>query len=415
MQAEIISIGTELLLGKTVNTNTVYLSRILVSLGIDLFYHTTVGDNRTRLFTVLKRAMRRSDIVIATGGLGPTVDDITLEIIAQATQKKLNLNPVVLREIKKHFQDRQIPMPKANIRQALIPEGTRVLKNEVGTAPGLIIPCNEKKVLIALPGVPAEMEPMVQRDLSPYLAKNFSGNWVIVSRIIRITGLAESQVNQKVKDLLKSKPPLTVGIYAHTDNIELNITAKAESKSKAEKLIASLERKIHKRLKKYIYGTNQQTLEQIIAAVFSKKKMSLAVAESCTGGLISQRLTNISGSSKYFTLGIVAYSNQTKQSLLGIPAQTLTQYGAVSKEVAVLLAKNVRQLAKTDLGLGVTGIAGPTGTTKDKPVGLAHIALAAPRKILYQEFHFHGARAAVRQRASQAALDMLRRYFAKQI
>ena len=353
--------------------------------------------------------MHRSDIVITTGGLGPTVDDITLEVIAQAAQKRLILNAAVLKDIKTHFHRRHIPMPKANIRQALIPEGAKVLKNEVGTAPGLIIPY-EKKALIALPGVPRELKPMMERDVIAYLANNFAGEGVIASRAIRTTGLAESQVNQKVKALLGLKPPVTVGIYAHTDSVDLNITAKAKNRRQAEKLINPVEKKIRARLKEHIYGRDSESLEEVVAQAFKKSRKTIAVAESCTGGLISKRITNISGSSRYFFLGIVAYSNQAKQSLLGVPAQILKESGAVSKKVARLLAKNIKQLAKTDLGLGVTGIAGPGGVTKDKPVGLVYIALATPRKTLCREFHFHGDRDALRQRASQAALDMVRRF-----
>ena len=409
MQAEIVSIGTELLLGKTVNTNTAYLGKRLSSLGIDLFYQTTIGDNPIRLFTALKRALHRSDIVITTGGLGPTVDDITLEVIAQAMQKRLSLNAAVLRDIKEHFCRRHIPMPKENMRQALIPEGAKALKNEAGTAPGLIIPY-EKKVLIAFPGVPAEMKPMMERDVMAYLGKNFAGNWVIVSRTIKTTGLAESRVNQKVKDILKLKPPLTVGIYVHTESVDLNITAKAKNKRQAEKLLNPVERRISSRLKEYIYGKDAQTLEEVVAFALRKAKKTIAVAESCTGGLVSKRLTNISGSSRYFPLGLVVYSNKAKQSLLGIPQEALKESGEVSKEVAKTLAKNVKELAKTDLGLGITGIAGPTGATKDKPLGLTFIALATPRKIQCEKFHFHGDRNAVRLRASQATLDMVRRY-----
>ena len=409
MQAEVICVGTELVLGRIVNTNASFLSKELCGLGIDLFYQTTVGDNRVRLLTVLTRAMHRSDIVMVTGGLGPTVDDITLEVIAQLTQKKLTLNPVVLKDIKSHFQKRHLPMPKSNIRQALVPAGAQALKNLVGTAPGLIIPY-EKKVLIALPGVPAEMRPMVKNDVIAYLTKNFAGEGVIFSRAIRTTGLAESQVNQKVKALLKLKPPITVGIYAHTDTVDLNITAKAKTKSQAKKLISRVERKIRALLKPYIYGQDSQTLEEVVAQALNKNKRTIAIAESCTGGLVSKRLTNIGGSSRYFPLGLVAYSNRAKQSLLNVPAETLKKSGAVSKEVARAMAKSIQQLAKTDLGLGITGIAGPDGATKEKPVGLVYIALATPRKLISGEFHFHGDRNAVRQRASQAALEMVRRY-----
>jgi nicotinamide-nucleotide amidase len=412
MQAEIIAIGTELLLGRTINTNAAYISQGLNPLGIELIYHTTVDDNKLRMITVLKRAMHRSDVVIVTGGLGPTVDDLTLEVIAQVTQKKLSLNSAVLKDIKRHFQRRHIAMPKENIRQALIPEGAKALKNEVGTAPGLVIPY-DKKVLIALPGVPAEMRPMLKRDVISYLARRFAAEGVIISRDIKTFGLAESQVNQKAKDILKLKSPLTCGIYVHTDSVDLNITAGAKSRQQAERLIKSVERKLRARLKDYIYGYDTQTMEEVVAEALKKSKKKVAVAESCTGGLISKRLTNISGSSRYFPLGVVAYSNKLKQAVLGISKEVLKQYGAVSKKVAGLMAENIQQLANTDLGLGVTGIAGPTGDTKDKPVGLVYIALATPRKIITKEFHFHGSRNDIRLRASQAALDMLRRYLVK--
>ncbi|NQS99945.1 MAG: competence/damage-inducible protein A [Candidatus Omnitrophica bacterium] len=409
MHAEIVCIGTEITQGEIVNSNASYLSKKLAQLGIDVCYHTTVDDDSVRLYTALKRAMHRSDIVITTGGLGPTVDDITLGIIGQATQKKMILNPQILRNIKDHFHQRHIAMPKDNVRMALVPEGARPLKNEVGTAPGLIMP-NESKVLVALPGVPAEMRAMMERDVIAYLAKHFPAQKAIVSRTIRTTGLAESQVNQRVKDILKLEPPTTVGIYVHTHCVDLTITARAKSKLQAKKLIAAVEKKIRSRLKAYIYGQDQQTLEQTVAQALIKKKKTIAVAESCTGGLISKRLTSIGGSSRYFPLGLVAYSNQTKKSLLGLSEQTLKDHGAVSPQVAQALAQNVQQLAKADLGLGVTGIAGPSGGTKEKPVGLVYIALATPRKIQCQEFLFHGDRSAVRLRASQAALDMLRQY-----
>ncbi|MBN3038878.1 MAG: competence/damage-inducible protein A [Candidatus Omnitrophica bacterium] len=413
MKAEIICVGTEILLGKIVNTNAQYLSQKLAQLGIDVHYHSTVGDNTERLYLAIKRGLHRSNVIIITGGLGPTVDDLTLEGIAQVLQKKLILNRNILKDIKDHFHKRHIPMPKENVRQALVPEGAKALKNEVGTAPGLIIRWHEKKVLIALPGVPAEMKPMVERDVLPYLKKNFSGDWVILSRKIKTCGLAESQVNQKVKDILKSKPPLSVGIYVHTGSVDLDITVRSTNKAIAEKLLNNTERKINSRLKKYIYGKDSQTLESVVAKALTKAKRTIAVAESCTGGLISKRLTNISGSSKYFPLGVVTYSNKQKRNLLGIPKEALDNFGAVSKEVATLMAQNISQMAKTDMGLGITGIAGPTGASKEKPVGLVHIALATPRKVISEEFHFHGDRKAVRLRASQAALDMVRRYLIK--
>ncbi|MFH1045634.1 MAG: competence/damage-inducible protein A [Candidatus Omnitrophota bacterium] len=409
MQAEIISIGTELLLGKIVNTNAPYLSKALASLGINVYYQTTVGDNTERLYLAFKRGLHRSHIVITTGGLGPTVDDLTLEAIAQVLKKKLILNQQILKEIREHFQKRHIVMPRENIRQALLPEGARLIKNELGTAPGLIIPL-EKKVLIALPGVPSEMEPMVKHDVIAYLKKHFSGNWVIFSRKIKTCGLSESQVNQKVKDILALKPPLTVGIYAHTGSVDLDITARAQSVAQAQKMIDKVAQQIQHRLKDYIYGKDEQTLEEVVGEALKKTKKTIAVAESCTGGLVSKRLTNIGGSSRYFPLGIVAYSNKEKQALLRIPVEILKKHGAVSKETATLMAQNIQSIAGTDLGLAVTGIAGPTGGTPEKPLGLVFIALSTSRKTQCEQFHFYGDRTRVRQRASQAALDMLRKY-----
>lgn len=409
MQAEIVCIGTELLLGKIINTNAAYLSSHLAALGIDHFYQTTVGDNQIRLFTVLKRALHRSDIVMTTGGLGPTVDDITLETLAQVTQKKLILNPAVLKDISSHFQKRRITMPKSNLRQALIPEGAIPIKNTLGTAPGLLIPV-EKKIIIALPGVPHELKPMMEKDVIPYLTRYFAPDWVILSRSIKTTGMAECKVDQKVKDILQLKPPVTVGIYAHIEGVELNITAKAKNKTQAQKLIAPVERKIRSRLKEYIYGEDAQTLEEVVAHTLAGRKKTVAVAESCTGGLVSQRLTSISGSSRYFLLGLAVYDNRMKESLLNITADTLKKYGAVSKETAGLMAEHVRQLAGSDLGLGITGIAGPAGATKDKPVGLVYIALAASAGKQCTQLYFHGDRNEVRRRAAQAALEMLRRY-----
>ncbi len=409
MDAEIICIGSELLLGQTIDTNAAYISQKLAGIGINVFYHTTVGDNRVRLLTTFKRAVHRADIVITTGGLGPTVDDITLETITQALQKKLLLNGHVLRNIKAHFQSRHIPMPRSNLRQALIPEGAQTLKNSVGTAPGLII-THEKKILISLPGVPAEVKPMIEDDVLGYLKTRFPSNWLILSHKVKTTGLAESQVNQKVKDILQLKPPLTVGIYAHTQSVDLHVNAKAHTKQKAEKLIKPVINKIKSRLKEYIYAYDDDTMEEVVARALTKRKKSVSVAESCTGGLIGKRLTATSGSSKRFPLSIVAYSNTIKSCLLNIPAEILKKYGAVSKETSTLMANNIKQIANTDLGLAVTGIAGPTGATQEKPIGTVYIALSSARKTRCQKFHFHGDREAVRLRASQAALDMLRRY-----
>jgi len=408
MKAEIIAIGTEILLGQILNTNHQYLSRRLAELGIDVYYQTTIGDNPERLIQAIRQGMARSDILITTGGLGPTVDDITLESIAPALTKKLVLDKKILQRIKSHFGKQCIKMPIENVRQAHIPEGAIVLRNDVGTAPGLILE-EDNKILIILPGPPRELNPMCERDVIPYLKKKTKSEWTIKTRTIKITGLSESQVNHKVKDILKSPPPVTVGIFAHPALIELKITAKAKNEQQANVLINKVDKKITLRLKDYIFGKDVQTLEEVVGKLLRRSRKTLAIAESCTGGLISNRITNISGSSKYFKMAVVVYSNKTKVAQLNVSPETLKKYGAVSSQIATQIARNVRRIAGTSFGLGVTGIAGPTGATKSKPIGLVYIALATPKQTISRKFHFTGDREVIKFKSSQAALDLLRK------
>jgi len=407
MNAEIIGIGTEILLGQIINTNSAYLSRKLAELGIDAYYHTTVGDNPRRLPSAIEQALNRSDIVITTGGLGPTVDDITLETIAKVIEKPLILNKDILAEIKEHFRRRHIIMPQNNIRQALIPEGARWFQNTVGTAPGFMVK-TAAKFLIALPGPPYELIPMFEHDVVPFLKKISPKKYVIFTRTIKTTGLAESQVNPRVKDLLKLSGDTTVGIYASPSHVELKITAKAKNIARANKKIGSVEKIIRKRLGNIIFGVDEQTLEGEAAKLLKNK--TIAIAESCTGGLLSSRLTDIPGISNNLMLVIVAYSNKAKAKLLNVREEMLAKHGAVSSHAAKAMAQNIRRLANTDIGIGITGIAGPGGATKKKPVGLVYIAISSGPKTSCKEFHFLGERKTIKFRASQAALDMLRQY-----
>ena len=323
MKAEIIGIGTELLLGHITNTNSSYLSKKLAALGIDVYYHTTVGDNPLRLYTTTMRGLRRSDVVITTGGLGPTVDDITLKIITRALDKKLIYKDEIYQRIENHFKKRHIKTPKNNVRQAYIPEGSRWLKNDVGTAPGIIAKRDEK-ILIALPGPPGELIPMVERDIVPYFKKiTYKKSNIIKSKVLKTTGLAESQVHPKVKELLRMSGNTTAGIYARPGQVDLKITAKAENEKLADKQIRSVEKQVRKRLGNLIFGCDDQTLEGAVAGLFTKKKKTIAVAESCTGGLLTNRLTDIPGSSKYLMTSIIAYSNKSKMQVLGVPAEIL--------------------------------------------------------------------------------------------
>ncbi len=429
MQSEIICVGTEILLGHIVNTNATYISQKLAEIGINLYYHTVVGDNPERLSSTIKNSLKRSDIVIATGGLGPTVDDITLETISKITHRPLILNRKELKRIKSRFSAIGVPMPKSNIRQAYIPKGAIAISNKMGTAPGLIIESGRtersprRKVLIALPGVPLELMPMMEDTVIPYLKNRFYSGGIIKSRTLRIVGLGESKVNEEVLDLLKMSGNVTVGIYAHPAQVDLKITARASDEYKAVYLINPVEEEIRKRLGNYIFGTDTDTLESVVAKLLRENNLTISVAESCTGGLLAKRLTDIPGSSAYFKMGIIAYSNEAKIERLKVPQEMLRRYGAVSSQVAIKMADAVRKSARTDIGISITGIAGPTGATKTKPVGLVYIAISKKTTgrtgvspvlpVVCKRFNFHGARDTIRFKATQSALDMLRNYMSK--
>ena len=383
MQAEIISIGTELLLGHILNTNTAFLSRKLAESGIDVYNTSVVGDNPQRLAGALAQALARSDVVITTGGLGPTVDDVTIETITKFIGKKT---------------------------------GIKLIRNRVGTAPGLVID-HKGKVIVCLPGPPRELEPMFENDIIPYISRarlnvpcaDNGRSWTIRSRTIRITGLAESQVNGLVKDLLELRPPTTVGIYAKLGETELKIMTKAKNAKLAAVAIGRIEKKIRAKLKNFIFGNDDDTLESAVGKLLAKKKRTIAIAESCTGGLLSNRITGISGSSKYFIVGLVAYSDTIKEDILGVSKDTLKKYGAVSKEVAIEMALRIKLLAGTYVGVGITGIAGPTGYTRSKPVGLVYISFVTDSKRIVKELRFKGLREEIKYQASQSALDLIRK------
>jgi nicotinamide-nucleotide amidase len=316
MNAEIITIGTELLLGDIVNTNAAFLSQKLAELGIDVYRHSTVGDNPQRLSSIIKSALSISNIVITTGGLGPTVDDVTVATISKTLGRKLIFDKTTSQRIKNRFKRRHIKLPQNNLRQAYIPEGSIALKNNEGTAPGLFIKLATNKYLIALPGPPKELEPMFKKYAVRLLKKVSDNKYVIKSRFIKIIGLPESRVCEKIKDLLELKPPTTVGIYAKLGEVALKIMAKAKNESQTMKAIGSVEKVIRRRLGDYIFGVNNQTLEGVVGELLIKNKKTLSVAESCTGGLISNRITDVPGSSKYFKMGVVAYDNMIKAKFL---------------------------------------------------------------------------------------------------
>lgn len=407
MNAEVIAIGTELLLGFVVNTNTTALGRMLAGLGIDCTRQVTVGDNPARLAEAIQTALGRADLVITCGGLGPTVDDVTLETIGRATGRRLILNRPILRGIEARFKRQKIRMPASNRRQGLLPEGAIPFPNQLGTAPGFLLKLKNSKILVALPGQPAEMLPMGERHLVPRL-KKLSGGRILRSRTLKLTGATESEVDAKVRDLLALEGAATVGIYAHPGQVDLRITASGRSEREVKRRIAAVERRILARVRGLFYGADDETLEGVVGQLLKKNRKTLAVAESCTGGLVSERITRISGSSSYFLGGVVSYSNEIKSIGLSVPPLLLRRHGAVSPRIAGAMAEGTRRLAGSDFGLAVTGIAGPTGGSKTKPVGLVYIALNWAGGTRMTESLFSGNRAIIRFKASQAALNLLR-------
>ncbi len=410
MTAEIISIGTELLLGKIVNTNTTFLSQKLAEEGIDVYHTSVVGDNPHRVIETLKHAVSRSDIVVTTGGLGPTVDDITAQAISTLTGRKMVLNQRILKDLENYFRERKMKVLTSSVRQAYIPNGIRHIRNKVGIAPGLIVRY-KGKIIICLPGPPSELQPMFEDQILPYLRKRNKSKWMLRSLTVKLTGIPESVVNKAVKRLLQLKTPTTVGIYAKQGEVDLTIVTKAKTEEDARAAILKIKKKIRERLKNFVFGYNNDTLEGIVGRHLAAKKLTIAIAESCTGGLISNRITNISGS-RYFIMSLVAYSNNIKENVLGVSKETIEKYGAVSQDVAVEMATRIKLLAGSDIGIGVTGIAGPTGGTAEKPVGLVWIAVISSSKRIVRDYQFIGTREDVKFRASQAVLDILRTQFA---
>ena len=411
MNAEVIAIGTELLLGFVVNTDTAYLGRVLAGLGISCTRQVTVGDNPGRLAEAIQTALGRADLVITCGGLGPTVDDVTLETIRQATGRRLILNRPILRGIEARFKRQKIRMPASNRRQALLPEGAVPFPNSIGTAPGFLLTLRQaqgkRKTLVALPGPPAELIPMVEQYLIPRLRRH-TGETILLSRTFKLTGATESEVDAKVRDLLALQGETTVGIYAHPGQVDLRITARGKSDQEARRRIATVERRILARVGRLFFGADEKTLEDGVGRRLKKIRKTLAVAESCTGGLVSERITRIPGSSSYFLGGVVSYSNEIKSIGLSVPPLLLRRHGAVSPQIAQAMAEGIRRLAGSDFGLAVTGIAGPTGGSKGKPVGLVYIALNWAGGTRMTESRFSGNRAIIRFKASQAALNLLR-------
>ena len=408
LTAEIIAIGSELLSSSRTDTNSLWLTDQLNRIGIDVKLKTIVGDDDARLEEVVKDAVKRSRVVISTGGLGPTEDDITRKVVARALGKRLSLDEKVLEEIRERFRSFGIAnMPERNSRQAMVITGAEVLSNPNGSAPGLYLE-HEGCAVALMPGPPREMKPMFENHVRARLEK-LAGDTRFATRVLRVSGLGESAVDEKIAPIYtKYENPQTTILF-NSSEIEIHLKAHGRTEADAEALIDDLSLKIEKELGNSAFSFRGETMEEVVGRRLAMTEFTLAVAESCTGGLIAQRLTSVPGSSKYFIEGVVTYSNESKTRLLGVDKKLIKEFGAVSQQVARDMARGVRHRAKTDFGLAVTGVAGPGGGTEDKPVGLVYIALADDAHTEHKKLTIPGDRELVRWRASQSALDMLRR------
>lgn len=406
MNAEIIAVGTELLLGDILNTNAQYLARQLAALGFTVHFQCVVGDNPQRLAQVAHTARERSEVVLYSGGLGPTADDLTKETVAAEYGDPLRFDEAEYKKIENFFHACHRPMSENNRKQAMVPANGRTLANENGTAPGAMF-VQDGRYAFLMPGPPKELIPMFENEVRPILQT--MQQCVLHSRMLRVYGIGESQLEGMVAELLEGENP-TAALYAKTAEVVVRITARAADEQTAQDMCGKLADKFYAILGDHIYAEGEQGMEYTVVRTFIDAGMTLATAESCTGGLVSERITSVPGSSEMFECGVCSYSNNIKQLLLEVDSGTLRQKGAVSPEVALQMADGVRRRAGATVGVGITGIAGPGGGTEEKPVGLVYIAAAMGDTVwVYKLLMAHRTRDVVRLAASQKALDMARR------
>jgi len=407
MDAEIIAVGSELLTPHRQETNSLYLTQKLNALGIEVRFKTVVGDNAEHLAQVFRAALGRSRLIFVTGGLGPTEDDLNRQVVAEILGRPLREVPEIRRRIEERFARLGRPMPENNARQALIPEGAEWLENKLGTAPGLWI-SHAGVVVVLLPGPPRELEAMFEATCAPRLA-SFANGECLRSRVYKTVGLAESEVDQRIAPVYKNYQNPRTTILATPGVIEVHLQARAANDVVANELLDQLGDRIEAALGEYLFSSGGESLEEVVGMYLVMRQKTLAVAESCTGGLLSERLTRVAGSSSYFLGGMVCYSNELKTTLAGVPADLIAKHGAASLAVAQAMAEGVRKRTGASLGIGITGVAGPGGGTAEKPVGLAFVALADEKGTQVREFRFPGDRERVRHWATQMALEVVRR------
>jgi nicotinamide-nucleotide amidase len=394
-----------------VDTNSLFITEQLNLLGIELAFKSIVGDDRGELEHAVRDAIARVDLLVCCGGLGPTDDDLTRPVVADVVQRPLVEDEMMTAKIRARFQGRGLEMPEINRRQAMVPAGARVLPNVNGTAPGLWIEHGDRVVLL-LPGPPRELKPMMS-SVAEGLLRERAGGMSLVRRVIKITGRSESHTEEMVQPLYaewsRAEVPIAATILASLGQIELHLSACCPVRPDAEAALDRAVEQVRNVMGLHVYSTDGRGLEEVVGAILAERKLTIAVGESCTGGLIASRLTDVPGSSRYVDRGVVAYSNAAKTELLGVPDEMLKAHGAVSEVVATAMAEGIRSRSRVDIGIGVTGIAGPDGGTAEKPVGMVCIAASAAAGPRIRTFRFVGGREMVKFQASQAALDMVRR------
>lgn len=382
MNAEILCIGTEVLIGDIVNTNAAYISKKLSEAGVSVYYHSVCGDNKHRLQKSINHALSRSDIIITTGGLGPTYDDITKEIIAEELGIELVLNNEILHHLEEYFAKSGRTMTENNIKQAYVPRDSHIFRNMFGTADGICVTHNEK-MIIMLPGPPREMIPMLDNQVIPYLS--LKTDHVLVSSNINIFGMGESSVENALADIMKTSTNPTIAPYVGGGEVRLRITASAKNEADARKLISPIAQKVKQTLGDVVYGIDADSIESVLVEKLTEKGKTVSFAESCTGGLISKRITDVPGASKVYGFGFCTYANEAKMKILGVKAETLEKYGAVSSQTACEMAEGARLVSGSDIAISVTGIAGPTGGSAEKPVGLVYMGISTAKETKFRK------------------------------
>jgi competence/damage-inducible protein CinA-like protein len=404
--AEIITIGTELLLGQLVDTNTAVIASALAEAGFDVFRESTVGDNESRIAQAIREALSRADAVVCAGGLGPTIDDITREAVSSATGRPLELDQAALADLSAWFASVGRRMSPNNARQAMFPRGATVLENPKGTAPGFALETGDK-VIAVMPGPPREMEPMLRDHVIPILKEKFGLQSAIATRVLRTVGISESEVDARIAELFRTGVNPSIAVLAHLGQVDVKLTAKAATREAAHALIDQLEPEIRRHLGEHIFSTDGASLPETLGRLMRDRGWSLSTAESCTGGMLGEMITSVAGSSDYYRGGVVSYANEAKTTLLDVAPELIEQHGAVSEAVAAAMAVGAQAAFRATIALSITGVAGPGGGTKDKPVGLVFIALAdGTGGVEVKRLHIPGDREAVRHRASLAALTL---------